>query len=32
MSTWATERLDSLVAGVPGPKIIQKLELGTLDA
>jgi uncharacterized protein (TIGR00369 family) len=32
MSTWATERLDKLVAGFPGPQIVQKLELGTLDA
>jgi uncharacterized protein (TIGR00369 family) len=32
MSTWATQRLDSLVAGSPGPQIVQKLELGTLDA
>jgi uncharacterized protein (TIGR00369 family) len=32
MSTWATQRLDSLVAGFPGPQIVQNLELGTLDA
>ena len=32
MSTWATERLDSLLAGFPGPKVVQKLELGTIDA
>jgi uncharacterized protein (TIGR00369 family) len=32
MGTWATQRLDSLIAGLPGPKIVQKLELGTLDA
>lgn len=32
MSTWATQRLDALIGGFPGPKLVQKLELGTLDA
>jgi uncharacterized protein (TIGR00369 family) len=32
MSTWATQRLDALIGGAPAPKIVQKLELGTLDA
>jgi uncharacterized protein (TIGR00369 family) len=32
MSTWATQRLDALIGGAAAPKIVQKLELGTLDA
>jgi uncharacterized protein (TIGR00369 family) len=32
LSTWATQRLHALASGVPGPAIVQKLELGTLDA
>jgi uncharacterized protein (TIGR00369 family) len=32
VSTWATQRLNALASGVPGPAIVQKLELGTLDA
>jgi uncharacterized protein (TIGR00369 family) len=30
--TWATQRLDALIAGAPPPKLVTKLELGTLDA
>jgi uncharacterized protein (TIGR00369 family) len=32
MATWATERLDALVAGATPPPIVTKLELGTLDS
>jgi uncharacterized protein (TIGR00369 family) len=32
MATWATDRLDALVAGATPPPIVTKLELGTLDA
>ena len=32
MSTWATQRLDALVAGASGTKFVEKLELGTLDS
>jgi uncharacterized protein (TIGR00369 family) len=32
MTTWATDRLDALIAGAPPPPVVVKLELGTLDA
>ena len=32
MSTWATDRLDALIAGATPPLVVSKLELGTLDA
>jgi uncharacterized protein (TIGR00369 family) len=32
MSTWATQRLDALVAGATPPPVVAKLELGTLDS
>ena len=32
MSTWATERLDALIAGAALPAVVTKLELGTLDS
>jgi uncharacterized protein (TIGR00369 family) len=32
MTTWATNRLDALIAGATPPTVVTKLELGTLDA
>ena len=32
MSTWATQRLDALIAGAALPAVVTKLELGTLDS
>jgi uncharacterized protein (TIGR00369 family) len=32
MSTWATQRLDALVAGATPPPVVTHMELGTLDA
>jgi acyl-coenzyme A thioesterase PaaI-like protein len=32
MTTWATDRLDALIAGATPPPVVEKLELGTLDA
>lgn len=32
MTTWATQRLDALIAGALPPPVVSKLELGTLDA
>jgi uncharacterized protein (TIGR00369 family) len=32
MSTWATQRLDELVAGAKPPPVVAKLDLGTLDS
>lgn len=32
MSTWATDRLDALIAGAAPPPVVKKLELGTLDS
>jgi uncharacterized protein (TIGR00369 family) len=32
MTTWATQRLDALIAGVAPPPVVTKLELGTLDS
>jgi uncharacterized protein (TIGR00369 family) len=32
MTTWATQRLDALIAGAAPPPVVTKLELGTLDS
>jgi uncharacterized protein (TIGR00369 family) len=32
MATWATQRLDALIAGATPPPVVTKLELGTLDS
>lgn len=32
MTTWATKRLDDLVAGAEPPPVVRTLRLGTLDA
>jgi uncharacterized protein (TIGR00369 family) len=32
MSTWATQRLDALVAGAEPPPVVRTMRLGTLDA
>jgi uncharacterized protein (TIGR00369 family) len=32
LSTWATDRLDALIAGASLPPVVNKLELGALDA
>ncbi len=32
MATWATARLDALIAGAPPPPVVATMRLGTLDA
>ncbi len=32
MATWATARLDALIAGAEPPPVVQTMRLGTLDA
>jgi len=32
MTTWATQRLDALIAGAEPPPIVRTMRLGTLDA
>ncbi len=32
MTTWATQRLDALIAGAEPPPVVRTMRLGTLDA